>query len=202
LFSAGAKILTAIGSHGTKDGMNIDEDCVMLIVFSGLPGAGKSSLAKELSSRIGATYLRIDRIEQAIVSSSLGIEAVEESGYLAANVLAEDNLRLGLRVIADAVNPIDLARDAWLAVAARVNCPIVEIEVVCSDIDEHRRRVETRVADIAGHKLPTWQAVQQLDYHPWRRDRVIIDTAVRTIAQCVDALQAQISQLEANSSVP
>jgi predicted kinase len=42
----------------------------MLIVFGGLPGSGKSTVARALARQIKALYLRIDTIEQAIRSSA------------------------------------------------------------------------------------------------------------------------------------
>ncbi len=41
----------------------------MLIVFSGLPGTGKTTIANDLAATTGAVYLRIDTIEQAIRNS-------------------------------------------------------------------------------------------------------------------------------------
>jgi len=41
----------------------------MLIVFAGLPGTGKSSVARELAGKLDAVWLRIDSIEQAIRES-------------------------------------------------------------------------------------------------------------------------------------
>lgn len=38
----------------------------MLIVFGGLPGTGKSTIARALARALRATYLRVDVIEQAI----------------------------------------------------------------------------------------------------------------------------------------
>ncbi len=38
----------------------------MLIVFSGLPGTGKTTIANDLAAMTSAVYLRIDTIEQAI----------------------------------------------------------------------------------------------------------------------------------------
>lgn len=55
---------------------------------------------------------------------------------------------------------------------------IVEVEVVCSDEAEHRRRVEQRSIDVPGLVLPTWAAVQQHDYAPWSTRRLVVDTAI------------------------
>ena len=42
----------------------------MLVIFAGLPGTGKTSIARDLARELGAVYLRIDSIEQAILASS------------------------------------------------------------------------------------------------------------------------------------
>jgi predicted kinase len=110
-------------------------------------------------------------------------------GYRAAYVVAEDNLRLGRFVIADCVNPIQITRDAWLSVATRAGVPALEIEVKCSNADEHRRRVENRRVDIADLKLPTWNDVMLREYEPWSRDHVTVDTAGVSIADCVAAIR-------------
>ncbi len=167
----------------------------MLIIFAGLPGTGKSKLANELARRIGATFLRIDSIEQAITGSSLRIHPVEDAGYLVGYALAEDNLRLGRTVIADSVNPIHLTRTAWLSAAERAGCEGIEVEVVCSDAIEHRKRIESRTSDISGLKLPTWQDVLDREYHPWGRDHFVIDTAGKSVEQCVDELLAALPSL-------
>ena len=44
---------------------------VVLIVLGGLPGSGKSSIARELARETGAMWLRIDFIEQAIRESGV-----------------------------------------------------------------------------------------------------------------------------------
>jgi predicted kinase len=149
----------------------------MLIILAGLPGAGKTTIARELARQIGAVLVRVDSIEQAIRDSGLPAGPLDEAGYRVGYAVAEDNLRLGRTVIADSVNPVPASREAWRAVAARARVRALEIEVVCSDRDMHRERVETRVADIPGHRLPTWQEVVDRDYHPWTGDRLVIDTS-------------------------
>jgi hypothetical protein len=93
-------------------------------------------------------------------------------------------------------NPIELTRREWEQVAQDSGADFVNIEVVCSDAREHRRRSESRVSDIAGLKLPTWEEVQQREYHCWSNDRIIIDTAGRTESQSADALLRAVSQLK------
>jgi predicted kinase len=137
----------------------------MLVIFSGLPGTGRAAIAQGLASQIGAAYLRIDSIEQAIRASAMTKGSIDDFGYRIAYAVAEDNLRVGLSVVADSVNPIGLTRDAWLNVSKRA----IEIEVTCTDLNEHRRRVETRVNDIPGFSLPAWADVVTREYHSWRR---------------------------------
>lgn len=160
-----------------------------LIVFSGLPGTGKSSIARELAKKMGAVWLRIDSIEQAIKDSGIAKDnLVNDAGYLAAHAMAKDNLWLGLDVVADCVNDWILTRDAWRDAGLQADGEIIEVEIVCSDADEHRRRVETRVSEVPGLHLPDWSNVIAREYHEWDRDHLTIDTAGRSVAACVERL--------------
>jgi predicted kinase len=100
---------------------------------------------------------------------------------------------MGGAVVADSVNPIPLTRDAWLSVAHRAQIRALEVEIICSDLNEHRRRVETRTADIPGLCLPAWEDVAGRDYHPWSREHLVIDTAARTTAQNVALIREALS---------
>jgi predicted kinase len=99
-------------------------------------------------------------------------------------------LRLGRIVVADGVNALANTRAAWRAVAQRAGVTHFEVELICSDAIEHRRRVESRRPDIAGHKLPTWDQVREREYEPWTGDHVVVDTAQRTLDQSVSEVHA------------
>ena len=162
----------------------------MLIILAGLPGTGKTTIARILAQRLNAVHVRIDSIEQAIRDSGVLVASLDDAGYRAAYAVAEDNLRLGHTVIADSVNPLNVTRTAWRDVARRTGTRAVEIEITCSDGDEHRRRVESRAADIAGHTVPTWAEVVAREYDAWDQPRIVVDTADRAPEQAVDEVIA------------
>ncbi len=147
----------------------------VLYIFSGLPGVGKSTLARALARFTAAAYVRIDTVEQAL--RDLCAIEVQGEGYRLAYRIASDNLGLGRSVVADACNPIELTREEWHRVALDAGARYVDLEVICSDPVEHRRRVEARAAEIPGLVLPRWQEVQARVYHPWTSEHITIDTA-------------------------
>jgi predicted kinase len=159
-----------------------------LIAFGGLPGTGKTAVARELARKLGAVYLRIDSIEQAIRDSGILDKPIYDEGYRVAYALAEDNLRVGRTVISDCVNPLRITRDAWVAVADRAKARVVEVEVMCSDSKQHQRRVENRVPDISGLNLPSWDEVISREYEPWQRQHVVVDTAHSSVEDNVNQL--------------
>lgn len=171
----------------------------MLVIFSGLPGTGKTTLARALATDIKAVFLRIDSLENALAESGLveNINDIGPAGYMAAYALAADNLRLGLSVVADSVNPFAITRDAWRDVALKCGKAYLEIEVRCSDAAEHRRRVECRRPDLPGFVLPTWVEVVNREYSDWDRDHLILDTARLTVAQALAAINDHMQNVTA-----
>jgi predicted kinase len=164
----------------------------VLFIFGGLPGTGKSALSSHLAHMVGGLYLRIDTIEQAIHDG--GIQITGPEGYLVAYKIASDNLRLGLTVIADSVNPLNLTRRAWREVALQAGAAFCEIEVICSDKDEHRSRVETRSNQITGLKLPAWKDVEAREYDVWEKEHLVLDTAGQTLEESRKALKRMVEE--------
>jgi len=164
----------------------------LLIVFGGLPATGKTTIARELTRRLDATYLRIDMIEQRLKDQGL---AVGPAGYVIANALATENLLIGRTVVADCVNPVAASRNGWRNTADRCKARLVEIELVCSDAAAHWRRVESRPTDVvSGHSQPTWDDVAKRDYEPWDREHLVLDTATEGVDHLVDRAEAYVRE--------
>ena len=97
----------------------------------------------------------------------------------------------------DCVNPLPITRTAWRTVAEHAGVSVIEIEAICSDSIEHRRRIESRRSDIPGLKLPTWRDVVEHEYAPWTSEHVVIDTAHRSLEQSVTELHALLLRRQA-----
>ena len=156
-----------------------------LVVFSGLPGVGKSTIARLLSARLRAAYLRVDTIEQAIRSGGVG--EVGAAGYEVANRLAVENLRLGRHVVADCVNPVAASREGWRKTASEAAARLAEIRVTCSDETEHRRRLDKRNDDVPGLTRVTWDRVMNALAEPWDgAPHLLLDTALMSAEAAVE----------------
>jgi len=171
----------------------------VLYIFSGLPGSGKSTLSQTLARQLRAVYLRIDTIEQGL--RHLCSVDVRGEGYGLAYRIASDNLRLGVSVVADSCNPIEITRREWEQVARETRAVHVNIEVICSDSGEHRLRAEARHAEVSGLKLPTWSEIENREYDEWTVERVIVDTAGRSKIECARELLSKLSWLRAEQIV-
>jgi predicted kinase len=162
-----------------------------VIVVSGLPGCGKSTLAEALAEKLSLPIFSVDPIESAIIQS--GFNRGFETGlaaYLVAEALAAEQLKLGLSVIIDAVNPVQEARDMWKQLSNKheVNLRIIECRL---DPYIHKQRIEARVRNIEGIPEVTWEDVENRrdEYLPWHEERLIVDTSATTENNLQLALQ-------------
>lgn len=149
----------------------------MLVVFGGLPGTGKTTLARRVSEALSATNLRIDAIEAALMDAGAPLDVIGHAAYAVANAIAETSLLAGANVVVDAVNPVEDDRRAWREIASRTAARLRFVELTCVDEREHRHRIEQRGPDHEHVPPPTWTQVQGRRYEPWHDERLVIDTA-------------------------
>jgi predicted kinase len=142
----------------------------VLIAMAGLPGTGKSAIAELIGARLLKPVVSVDPIESSILRA--GIDSDQPTGlaaYLVAETIAEFVIQAGHGVIIDAVNAVAPAREQWVDLAARSDDQLKFIEVVCSDLDLHRSRLEARERNLPHLAEPSWHAVEQSldEYSEW-----------------------------------
>lgn len=173
----------------------------VLVVIGGLPATGKTTIARIVARALNAAYLRIDTIESAILRSEGRSELLRgDEGYAVGYAVTADQLDLGRDVVAECVNPLGITRDAWRDTGLRSGAQVVEVELVCSDKREHRRRLQNRTLDIDDLKNPTWQQVLDRECEPWSRDHLIVDTSVIPPEDAAQMILTAVDQCRA--SVP
>jgi predicted kinase len=169
----------------------------VLVVIGGLPAAGKSTIAVPLATRMACPYLRVDRIEQTLVMWSALSHPVGPVGYAVAYELAAEQLQIGLDVVVECVNPIAVTRDAWRTTAEAAGAAPAEVEIICSDEAEHRRRVENRISDVAGLRKPTWSEVLGREYEAWNRPHLVVDSSASPVGDTVEQIVATVAAARA-----
>jgi predicted kinase len=127
----------------------------LLVVVSGLPGTGKSTLAIALSERIGAITLSRDLARQQTGTRLAVVDrlftrlfgrhrpGLQQQAGRRLQAAAARELAYGRPVVVEAVADPSL-RHQMAALAAQHQAPLCPIEVVCSDPAEHARRLRGR----------------------------------------------------------
>jgi len=124
---------------------------VALIAMAGLPGVGKSTIARGLAERFPGVLINVDDVASALVRAEFERSfATGLAGYLVAEQVARVNLALGSHVIVDGANSAGYARNIWTSLAREFGTELLFVEVVCTDLVAHAARLATR-------RLPTGQ---------------------------------------------
>ncbi len=156
-----------------------------IVVFTGLPGTGKSTLAEHAAKLLRCPVFSKDVLEAALLRG--GFEHGPMTGFAAYELLttlAEAQLRLGQSVILDSVATFERLRTAWRHLAAEYRAVFVVVECTCSDTDLHRARLARRRRGIPGWDELGWEDVERVrtNYEAWIDDRLVLD-AVKPLDQ-------------------
>jgi predicted kinase len=165
---------------------------VKLIVFSGLPGTGKSALAETIGRESGIPVFAYDWLMGVIepfeiVPSSL---MRAEIGYGLLTRLAQRQLLLGQSALLDCVVGWTSKREEWRQIAAESGASFYAIETICSDEALHRARLEGRTRGIPGWHELTWADIERSrsNYQAWTFERLVVD-AVHPLEQNLEQVR-------------
>ncbi len=152
-----------------------------LIVFSGLPGTGKSSLAEAVGSHLSIPVFSKDWLEATLLRSELvpsnPTKPLGSAGYQLLTTLAERQLMLGQSVILDSVASTQSIRNTWRNLSKRYQAQWRVLECICSDESLHRSQLSKRQRKIPGWHELEWSDVQRVRkyFAPWEEEHLLLD---------------------------
>jgi predicted kinase len=151
-----------------------------VVVFTGLPGTGKSTLAEHVARSIHAPAFASDWLLGALKPHGV-LDRLDRPTFLAMdysllNTLVTRQLMLGQSAVIDCLVNDDIALQ-WHDNAARYNSRLLIVECVCTDIDLHRSRILGRRRDIPGWHEVDWNHVQRMrtEYPPLTTSHITVD---------------------------
>src|SRR5438270_12184915 len=110
-----------------------------LVVLMGLPGVGKSHVARLLCARLGAAHVATDELRSRLFVAASYAALENRAVFAAAEALVDELAGEGHRVVVDATNLRARDRAPVEAVARRRGVPLVHVLVSAPEADVRAR---------------------------------------------------------------
>jgi hypothetical protein len=150
-----------------------------VVVLSGLPGAGKSHLARELTKRYALAHLESDRLRQALFERPSYTQAENLRLFNAYHEVLDRLLSRGIPVLCDATNLKEVYRRPLYGIAEKRGARLVVVQVEAPP-DVVRGRLENRVAgpakgDVSEAGIAVYERLKA-EAEPVEREHIVVDT--------------------------
>jgi predicted kinase len=151
-----------------------------LVIFSGLPGVGKTTLASKLARELRWPLLKIDDVIGPVPENP-GIEFWDSKVDVLLDVL-NTQLELGLDVIVDSVF-MNMDRQHAQELARKYQVRFLPVYVFLSDEEIWKERVTKRFNELNDEDVATWERIQHQREHfaEWQEDTALFIDSMNTV---------------------
>ncbi|HMF87425.1 MAG TPA: DegV family protein, partial [Gemmatimonadaceae bacterium] len=151
-----------------------------LVVLSGLPGSGKSHLAREIVARYPLAVLASDALRRALVKRPTYSQKESARLFATVHALLEDLLSRGVPALVDATNLKETHRQPLYEIAERTRAHLIVVEVQAADKIVRRRlnarRARQDPADISEATVAVYETMRE-DAEPIEGPHIVVDTS-------------------------
>lgn len=153
----------------------------LVVLFTGLPGTGKSTMADKMAIHLGAPAFSGDWLLGALKPAAAQLAQLDRGVMLLTyhsllNSLMTRQLLLGQSAVLDCLVTDAIATE-WQSTAIAHEADLRVVECVCSDTVVHRSRIEGRVRAIPGWHEIGWSHVDKMrgELAPLTVERLTLD---------------------------
>jgi predicted kinase len=161
----------------------------VLVVLVGLPGSGKTRLARTLQERTGAVVLESDYLRRVLFGRPTYTQEESRTLFGAIHAAADRILARGAVVVLDATNLLEREREPLYEIAERRRAKLVLVRLVAPRWLTHRR-LRARQAganrEYSEAGIPVYERMRFVQ-QPIGRDHIVVDTS-KDISGAVDRI--------------
>jgi predicted kinase len=146
-----------------------------LVVQCGLPGVGKSTVAREIADRLGTERIRSDAVRAELFDDPTYDRAEKERVYTTMLERARAALDAGKPAVLDATYERRYHRDQVATLAAAIGADLTLVRVVCDEAVA-RRRIRERRDDPSEADVSVYENARER-FEPLERDHAVVDNS-------------------------
>jgi len=148
---------------------------MMIVVICGLPGVGKTTLARGLAPLINAAVLSTDKIRKELIATPTYIWQERRLVYDVMTLIAKYCQNAGINCILDATFTTENSRKELRRKLALKCNQFSIIECICSE-DVIVSRLRNRENDFSDADITIYRKMKNI-YEPVRGEHIIVDTS-------------------------